>query len=100
MKAMKMIRGLEHLSYEKRLRDLGFFLVHSDRTRSNGLKPEHRKFHTNVEELLYGKGDVTLEQVAQRGRGVSFYGDIQDPSERLPVQPIVGNLFLQGGWTQ
>ena len=53
-----------------------------------------------MEELLYGKGDVTLEQVAQRGRGVSFYGDIQDPSERLPVQPIVGNLFLQGGWTQ
>ena len=24
-------------------------VVHSDRTRSNGLKFEHRKFHTNIQ---------------------------------------------------
>jgi len=53
MKAMKMIRGLEHLSYEKRLRDLGFFLVHSDRTRSNGLKLEHSMFCTNMRKNFF-----------------------------------------------
>jgi len=46
-----------------------------------------------VEGLLYGKGDRTLEQVALRGCGISFYGDIQDSSGCLPVQPIVENLL-------
>ena len=116
-----MIKGLEHLPYVGRLGNLGLFslrgdlinvnkhlkeggrqmdkarlflVVCSDRTRSNGLNLEHRKkFHTNMEELLYNKGDGALELVAQRGGGVSFYGDSQDPSGRPPVQPIVGNLL-------
>jgi len=46
-----------------------------------------------VAELLYGKGDGALEQVAQRGCEVSFYGDIQDPSGYLHVQTIVGYLL-------
>jgi len=33
-----------------------------------------------VEVLLYGMGERAPEQVAQRGCGVSFYEDIQDPS--------------------
>ena len=72
------------------------FLVCSDRTRSNGLKLEHWKFHTNIhtEELLYSKGDIALERVAQRDCGVS-YGDIQDPAGRLPTvtycrEPLAG----------
>ena len=108
-----MIKDLEHLPYEGRLGNLGLFslrgdlinvnkhlkeggrqmdkarlflVVCSDRTRSNGLNLEHRKkFHTNMEELLYNKGDGALELVAQRGGGVSFYGDIQDLSGCLPV---------------
>ena len=79
-KATKMIKGVEHLPYEKRLSNPGLFSlgnrrlrrdlinVHkylqgggrqmdearlfsvmcSDRTRSNSLKFEHRKFHTNM----------------------------------------------------
>lgn len=49
-----------------------FLIACSDRTRSNGLGLERRKEHEEV--LLFGKGDQTVELVAQRGGRVSFYG--------------------------
>ena len=39
------------------------------------------------------KGDRALQQVAQGDCGVSFYGDIQESSGRLIVQPIVEYLL-------
>jgi len=115
-----MRRGLEHLSYEERLRELGLFnlkkkrlrgdlrnadkylqggcqedrarlfsVVPSDRTRGNGHKMKQRKFHHSMD-------DGALEQVAQRGCGISFSGDIQDLPGRGPVQPAVGEPSLAG----
>ena len=68
-----------------------FLVVHSIRTRSSGLKLEHRKFHPS-------KGDGALKWAAQRGCGVVFYGNIQDLSGCLSAT-YCRVLALLRSWT-
>ena len=63
--------------------------------RGNGHK---RKFQLNM--IGHCEGDIALEQVAQRGCGVSFSGDIQNLPGCHPAQCALGDLALQGGWTR
>ena len=63
-----------------------FLVVCSDRTRSNGLKLGHRKFHTNMQKNIFTvkmmehKNMLTREVV-----DIVVCGDIQDLSACLPV---------------
>ena len=54
---------------------------------------DRRKFHTNMWKNLFTIKVTQLEQAAQKGCGVSFLEDIQDPAGCLPVQPTVGNML-------
>ena len=46
---------------------------------------------------VFVEGDGALEQAAQRGCGVSFSGDIQDPPGQGPLQPALCDPASAGG---
>jgi len=73
-----------------------FSVVSSDRTRGNGHKLEHRKFHLNTRK------DFLTLRVTQpwnnlpRGIRISSSGGIQNPPGYFPVQPALAVGLVLG----
>jgi len=66
---------------------------------SSGLKLEHRKFHTNVEELLYSKGSSTGTGCPERLWSLLLWKYLRPIW--LPICATYCKVpALAGGWTQ
>ena len=61
-----------------------FSVVYRERAKGNGHKLKCHTLLLNVGRNSHCEGCQTLEEVAQRGRGVSVYGDTENPAGRSP----------------
>lgn len=64
-------------------------MVPWERTRDNRHKLKQKDSSENEKEIIYCESYKSLDEVVQRGCGVSCYRDIQGPSSHYPVQPAL-----------
>lgn len=63
-----------------------FLGIHSERTRGNKHKLPQRKSQIDIRKIYHHDSDKTVEQVAQKGWGVSILVSLQDLTEEGPEQ--------------
>ncbi|KAK4817918.1 hypothetical protein QYF61_002759 [Mycteria americana] len=101
-----MMKGLDYLRYEERLRELGLFRLEKQQLRDDfsmcrniqreGCQDQRQWAQTETREvpseqqetLFYCVGDWALAQIAQGGCGVSILGDVQKP-----LNMVLGSLL-------
>jgi len=75
------------------------FSVSPRQDKGQGAQTEAQEFLSELDEEFFpSEGDRALKQAAQKGCGVSFSGDIQNPPGGGPVQPALGDPAFAGGF--
>lgn len=115
-RTMKMRKGLEHLSYEKKLRQLGLLRLEKttlekvkkiepskwsiDGTRGHGHKLKYRKFHIKIRNYIFIlHNDQTLALFAwKRLWTLSIPGDIKILPGHSSEKPAADDPALSWGW--
>lgn len=114
---MRFIKGLEHLAWKERLRELQLFTFKKrmlggvlsvctniwwkkvNKTESMGTNWNTKYSIYTEEKLLRWKHDQALQQATQNGSGLSVFGDTQNPTGCGPEQPaLVDPVFIRS-WT-
>ncbi|KAK4826359.1 hypothetical protein QYF61_007953 [Mycteria americana] len=92
-RVMKMVRGMEHLSYEERLRELGLFSLENRRCPCTIV---HRHMHKSYEERLRELGLFSLGKRRLRGDLIALYNCLKGGcSEGRFRLDITKNFFTE-----
>lgn len=124
------MRDLEHLTFEKKLRDMELFSLEKTEDRSyrylqtskgqvsrergqvllSGAQQQYKELqaqsgtqgvpYEHEERLFYFEDDRALKQTVQRDGGILLSGDTKNPPGHFPLKPTVEKLVWKWCWTR